>query len=298
VKEQSSSPRLKQSIAPFVFGVTFSHTEGIPIAPGFFIQFRGGLSLDDTCRIAAEIGFKGYDLMGPQHWPTLKKYGLIPTMSHLGSAGAIHEGFGSKQMHDKLEASTRAGLKECAAHGVPNIVAMPGPPTGMTYEEGADNTVEFFNRVKAQAEDLGVTICMELLNRLDHPNYLFDHAKWGFEVAKRVNSPRVKVLYDIYHAQIQDGDIVRTIRDNISWIGHIHTAGNPGRHQIDDEQELNYRFIARVIAGLQFTGYVGHEYMVREESDPVSCLKEAFEMFDLPLSEQSVGSVAQSASQG
>jgi hydroxypyruvate isomerase len=266
----SSSPRLKQCIAPFVFGCSFSHTEGIPIAPGFFITFRGGLSLDDTCRLAAEIGFKGYDLMGPQHWPTLKKYGLTPTMSHLGSAGLINEGFGSKQMHDKLLASTRAALKECAANGVPNIVAMPGPPTGMTYEEGADNTVEFFNRIKAEAEDLGVTICMELLNRIDHPNYLFDHAKWGFDVAKRVNSPR----------------------ENIQWIGHIHTAGNPGRCQLDTEQELNYRFIARVIAGLQFTGYVGHEYMVREESDPVSCLKEAFEMFDLPLSKQVQGSAA------
>ena len=280
----SSSPHLKQSIAPFVFGVGFSHTEGeVEIAPGLLINFNGGLTFDDACRLAAETGFQGMDLIGPRYWPTLKKYGLTPTMACLGSAGTPNEGIASKAMHAKLEASTREALAQCAAQHVPNIVVMTGPPAGMTPQEGADNTVDFLNRVKSQAEDANVTLCMEILNAIDHPGYMFDHAQWGFDVVKRVNSPRVKVLYDIYHSQVQDGDIVRTMRENIDWIGHIHTAGNPGRKQLDDEQELNYPFIARQIAALKFTGYVGHEYLPTRDADPIEHLKKAYAMFDLSI---------------
>ena len=279
-----SRAHLKQVIAPFVFGVSFSHTEGeVQVAPGFYIRFNGGLTLDDTCRIAADIGFKGYDLIGPAYWPTLRKYGLTPTMACLGAAGNPNRGIGAKEAHAELQASTCEALQQCGEFGVPNIVVMTGPRAGMAPEEGADNSVEFLNRVKAQAEDLNVTLCIEILNAKDHADYLFDHAKWGFEVVRRVNSPRVKILYDIYHAQVQDGDVVRTMRENIEWIGHIHTAGNPGRKQLDDEQELNYPYIAREIAALKFAGYVGHEYMPTADADAVECLKKAYAMFDLEI---------------
>ena len=143
----------------------------------------------------------------------------------------------------------------------PNIITFSGNRNGMADAEGADNCVAFLNAVKAHAEDKQVTICMEYLNsKVNHKDYMFDHIAWGVDVMKRVNSPRVKILYDIYHAQIMDGDIVRNIRDHFQWIGHFHTGGNPGRHEIDDTQELNYRFIMQAIADLGYTGFVTHEY--------------------------------------
>ena len=140
----------------------------------------------------------------------------------------------------------------------------------MADAEGADNCVAFLNTVKAHAEDKGVTICMEYLNsKVNHKDYMFDHIAWGVDVMKRVNSPRVKILYDIYHAQIMDGDIVRNIRDHFQWIGHFHTGGNPGRHEIDETQELNYRFVMQAIAELGFTGFVTHEYSPTMGHDPI-----------------------------
>ena len=137
------------------------------------------------------------------------------------------------------------------------------------------------NRVKAHAEDKQVTICMEYLNsKVNHKDYMFDHIAWGVDVMKRVNSPRVKILYDIYHAQIMDGDIVRNIRDNFQWIGHFHTGGNPGRHEIDDTQELNYRFIMKAIADLGYTGFVSHEYSPSQGHDPIVELEKAIEICD------------------
>ena len=147
---------------------------------------------------------------------------------------------------------------------------------------GADNCVAFLNKVKGQAEDKGVTICMEYLNsKVNHKDYMFDHIAWGVDVMKRVNSPRVKILYDIYHAQIMDGDIVRNIRDHFQWIGHFHTGGNPGRHDIDETQELNYRFIMEQIAALNFTGFVTHEYSPKMGSDPIAVLTKAIEICDV-----------------
>jgi hydroxypyruvate isomerase len=149
----------------------------------------------------------------------------------------------------------------------------------MADNEGADHCVEFLNLVKAHAEDKRITICMEYLNsKVNHKDYMFDHIAWGVDVMKRVNSPRVKILYDIYHAQIMDGDIVRNIRDHFQWIGHFHTGGNPGRHEIDDTQELNYRFIAQSLAALNYTGCVGHEYSPAPGRDPVASLTQAIKI--------------------
>jgi hydroxypyruvate isomerase len=277
-EQGSPTTGLKQCVAPFCFGGIPNHDgEGLLITGDFFLKFNEGRSFEDTVRIAAEIGFQGYDLVSPHGWSTLKKYGMVPTMSHLGAAGTPDAGIARKDLHDELEKSTRVALQECAEFGAPNIVAMIGPRSDVSMEECADNAVAFLDRVKAQAEDLGVTICVENLNsKVDHKGYMFDLTPWGFEIVKRVDSPRVKVLFDVYHAQAQECDVTGTLRDNIDLIGHIHFAGNPGRCQIDQDQEVNYPFIAREIARLGYTGYVGLEFMPKPGFDAVECLKQGF----------------------
>jgi len=177
-------------------------------------------------------------------------------------------------------------IAEAKAAGVPNIITFSGNRMGvrdkrvMPDAEGADNCVTFLNKVKAHAEDAGVTICIEYLNsKVNHKDYMFDHIGWGVDVMKRVSSPRVKILYDIYHVQIMDGDVVRNLRDHYGYIGHFHTGGNPGRHELDDTQELNYRFIARAIAELGYQGYVAHEYSPAQGREPVASLRQAMEIF-------------------
>jgi hydroxypyruvate isomerase len=244
--------------------------------------FGRGMSMDDCCREAARLGIKGFDLVGPQDWPTLKKYGLTPTMYPPPAGGTIPDALNRKENHEKIEATLRAGINECAAAGCPNIITFSGNRKGMDDREGADNCVLFLNKVKAQAEDKGVNICIEYLNsKVNHKDYMFDHIAWGVDVMKRVNSPRVKILYDIYHAQIMDGDIVRNIRDHFQWIGHFHTGGNPGRHDIDETQELNYRFIAQAIADLNYTGLISHEYSPAQGHDPIATLNKAIEICDV-----------------
>jgi hydroxypyruvate isomerase len=224
--------------------------------------FRGAhFSLDDMCKEAAKLGISGFDLIKPEDWPILKKYGLTPSMTPPPFAGTIKDGINRKENHDRLEKSTREIIDRAAAAGCPNVITLSGLRHGMPDEEGAANCVLFLNKVKAQAEDKRVTICLELLNsKVDHKDYMCDHTAWGVGVMKQVNSPRVKLLYDIYHMQIMEGDIIRTIRDNISHIAHFHTGGNPGRHEIDQTQELNYRAVAQAIADTGFTGFISHEY--------------------------------------
>jgi hydroxypyruvate isomerase len=242
--------------------------------------FARGTSLDDCCREAARLGIKGFDLIGPADWPTLKKYGLVPSM-YPGPGGTIPDALNRIENHDRLEKSMNAAIDEAAANGVPNIITFSGNRRGMGDAEGADNCVAFLNKVKAHAEDKGVTICIEYLNsKVNHKDYMFDHITWGVDVMKRVDSPRVKILFDIYHAQIMDGDIVRNIRDYFPWIGHFHTGGNPGRHDIDETQELNYRFIAQSIAALNYTGFISHEYSPAQGHDPIATLKKAIEICD------------------
>jgi hydroxypyruvate isomerase len=244
--------------------------------------FARGTSMDDCCREAARLGIKGFDLIGPADWPTLKKYGLVPSMYPPGPGGTIPDALNRKENHERLEPLMNAALDEAAANGVPNVITFSGNRRGMADAEGADNCVAFLNKVKAHAEDKGVTICMEYLNsKVNHKDYMFDHIAWGVDVMKRVNSPRVKILFDIYHAQIMDGDIVRNIRDNFQWIGHFHTGGNPGRHDIDESQELNYHFIAQAIAELNYTGFISHEYSPAQGHDPIATLNKAMEICDV-----------------
>jgi hydroxypyruvate isomerase len=240
--------------------------------------FGRGMALEDMARHAARLGAKGFDLIASPDWPVLKKYGLIPTMAP--GAGTIAEALNRKENHDRLEKDMRENLDKAAAAGVPNVITFSGNRKGMGDEEAIGNCVLFLNKVKAQAEEKGVNICMELLNsKVNHKDYQCDRSWFGVEVCKRVNSPRVKLLYDIYHMQIMEGDIIRTIRDNIQYLAHFHTAGNPGRHEFDDTQEMNYRGIATAIADLKFEGYIAHEYSPLR--DPLKSLDEAMTICDV-----------------
>ena len=233
---------------------------------------------EEVCRISARLGLKGLDLVGIKEYPILKKYGLIPTL--LQGVMSLTEGVNHVESHAAAEERFKGVLQEAVEWGAPNIILLSGNRQGISDEEGLANTVAFINKIKAAAEDKGVTLCLELLNsKVNHKDYQCDHTAWGVEVCKRVNSPRVKLLYDIYHMQIMEGDIIRTIRENIQYIGHFHTAGNPGRHEMDDTQELNYRPIAEAIAATGFTGYVGHEYS--PVGDPLKGLEEAVRICDV-----------------
>jgi len=222
------------------------------------------LDLDGMCREAARLGAWGIDLVGPDAFPTLNKHGLIPTMVP-GSSG-IKKGINEKNNHAEMAPKMEECIKAAAAAGAPNVIVLSGDRQGISDQEGLDNSVLFFNQVKGVAEDKGVTLCLELLNsKVNHPGYMCDHTAWGVEVCKRVNSPRVKLLYDIYHMQIMEGDIIRTIKQNLQYIGHFHTAGNPGRHEFDDTQEMNYIGICKAIADLGYQGYLSHEYTPTKE---------------------------------
>jgi len=275
----------RRDFFPALAGSTALAQTSAPVRRGRLKQgvtrsvFSRGMSFEETCREAARLGCECYDLVGPADWPTVKKYGLRPTMYPPGPGGSIPDALNRRENHAALEKQMHAALEECAASDVPNIIAFSGNRKGMADGEGADHCVEFLNRVKAHAEDRAVTICVEYLNsKVNHRDYMFDHIAWGVDVMRRVNSPRVKILFDIYHAQIMDGDIVRNIRDYFQWIGHFHTGGNPGRHELDDTQELNYRFIAQAIADLNYTGYIGHEYSPAPGHDPMASLAQAVEI--------------------
>ena len=266
-----------------------SQTKASPPATGRLKQcvtsfpFDPKMAFDDRCREAARLGCVGYDLVGPKDWPTLKKNGLIPTMAPPGGV-TMEDGIIHKEAHEKSLAALSASIDECAAAGCPNIITVGGQRRGMSNEEGAENAVAFLNRIKSHAEDKGVTICMEVMNsKLQDPtlgrkDQICDHIAWGVDVVKRVNSPRVRVLCDIYHLQIMDGDLARNIQTNFQWIGHFHTGGVPDRHEIDETQEINYRFLAKTIADLGYTGYIAHEFRPAPGRDPVASLKQAIEI--------------------
>ncbi|MEK7406748.1 MAG: TIM barrel protein [Acidobacteriota bacterium] len=235
-------------------------------------------SLEELAQNCVRLGIKGIDLIGPEEWPVAQKLGLAPSMAPGG--GSIGDGLNRKENHAKIEQQMRENIEKAAAAGVPNVITFSGNRRGMSDEEGLENCVIGLNRVKAIAEDKGVTICLELLNsKVNHKDYQADRTPWAAEAIKRVNSPRVKLLYDIYHMQIMEGDVIRTIRENIPHIGHFHTGGNPGRNEIDATQELNYRAIAQAIVDLNFQGYFAHEFIPKR--DPLASLKEAVEICDV-----------------
>jgi hydroxypyruvate isomerase len=230
--------------------------------------FKGAnLDMDGMCREVARLGGYGIDLVGPSAFPALKKYGLIPTMVPGGSG--IKKGINDKANHGEIEPKLREAIKLAAEAGAPNVILLAGDRQGLTDEQGMENCALFLNKVKAQAEEANVTLCIELLNsKVNHPGYMCDHTSWGVKLCQQVDSPRVKLLYDIYHMQIMEGDIIRTIKDNIKYIGHFHTAGNPGRHEFDETQELYYPAICKTIADLGYQGFLSHEYTPTRDALP------------------------------
>ena len=247
------------------------------------VNFDPKMPFEDVCREAARLGCWGMDLIPIQDWPILNKYGLIPTMGPTGGV-TFEDGLIRPELHDRLEKSVGTTIDDCAAAGCPNMITVGGRRRGMGYAEGADHCVAFLNRIKAHAEDKGVTVCLEIMNsKFENPalgriDQICDHVGWGLDVVKRVNSPRVKLLFDIYHVQTMDGDVSRTIQQNIQWIAHFHTGGVPGRNEIGENQELNYRFVAQTIADLGFSGYVAHEYRPSPGRDPLKDLAEALDI--------------------
>ncbi len=236
------------------------------------------MPLDELARNAARIGLQGIDLIDYQEWPTVQKYGLVPAMTP--GAGTIADGFNRTENHDRLVREMEENIGRAAAAKVPNVITFSGNRRGQPDGEGLDNCTIGLNRVKKLAEDKGVTICVELLNsKIDHHDYQCDHTVWGVELMKRVDSPRVKLLYDIYHMQIMEGDIIRTIRQNIQYIAHFHTGGVPGRHELDGTQELQWRSVAQAIVDAGFTGYFAHEFVPTR--DPMTSLEEAARLCDV-----------------
>ncbi|WP_082451156.1 hydroxypyruvate isomerase family protein [Sphingomonas sp. Leaf22] len=232
------------------------------------------IPLDRLCAAAAGMGLQGIDLLQPAEYDVPRRYGLRCTMGYAADVMTIANGLNRRENHAAIEQAFRVGIPQAAKAGVPNVIAFSGNRRGLSDEEGAANAVIGLNRVKRIAEDHGVTICIELLNsKVDHADYMADHTAWGVRVASEVNSPRVKLLYDIYHMQIMEGDLIRTIRDNIRWLGHFHTGGVPGRHNLDATQEVNWQAVARSIADLQFDGYFAHEFV--PVGDPLTALAQA-----------------------
>jgi hydroxypyruvate isomerase len=237
------------------------------------------IPLEELCEKGAAIGLKAIDLLNEDEWDVPRRYGLVCSMGY-GGGGEIRSGMNRVENHGKIEEAFRKSIPRAAKLGVANVITFSGNRGGMSDEEGAKNTIAGLNRVKKIAEDHGVTICMELLNsKVDHKDYMCNHTEWGVRVMEAVNSPRVKLLYDIYHMQIMEGDLIRTINENIEWLGHFHTGGVPGRHELDNTQEVNWVGVMRAIAGAKYTGYVAHEFIPARE--PMRSLQEAVELCEV-----------------
>ena len=237
------------------------------------------MPVEDLCAAAAEMGLVGIDLLYPDEYEVPRRHGLICTMGYAG-AGTIPVALNRTDNHADIEAALRTNIPRAAKAGVPNVITFSGNRKGMSDDEGARNTIAGLNRVKKIAEDNGVVICLELLNsKVNHPDYMCDHTAWGVRVMQEVNSPNVKLLYDIYHMQIMEGDLIDTIKKNIAWLGHFHTGGVPGRHELDETQEVQWDGVMRAIASTDYKGYVAHEFLPTR--DPMTSLRAAVRLCDV-----------------
>jgi hydroxypyruvate isomerase len=237
------------------------------------------MALPDLCRAAADIGLSAIDLLEEPDWPIVRQFGLICSMGYAGG-GSIPDGLNVKANHNAIVANFERLIPRAEAERVPNVITFFGNRRGMSDEEATANCIEGLNRVRRVAEDHGVTICVELLNsKVNHRDYQGDRTAFGANIIKAVGSPRVKLLYDIYHMQIMEGDVIRTIRANRDLIGHFHTGGVPGRHELDDSQEINWRAVCLAIADTGFAGYLAHEF--EPTRDPLTSLREAVALCDV-----------------
>ncbi len=237
----------------------------------------GKWDLEDFAKQGRSLGLDSIELLGPDEWPIVQKHGLTCGMAN--GVTTIPDGFNRLDLHAKLVPGMIERIKQCADAGLENVIVFSGNRNGMSDEQGLENCVVGLKQIASAAEKHRVTVCMELLNsRVNHPDYMCDRTPWGVELVKRVGSERIKLLYDIYHMQIMEGDVIRTIQQNHAYIGHYHTAGNPGRNEFgpSDVQELNYPAIMRAIKATGFKGFVGQEFVPTR--DPAAALKEAIQI--------------------
>jgi hydroxypyruvate isomerase len=238
----------------------------------------GGVKLDDLCKNAVAMGISSIEILSEEDWPTLKKYGLTCAMPN--GPGGITEGWNEPKHHDALVKRSEELLPKIAAAGFPNMIVFSGNKNGHPDAVGIAACETGLKRIAPLAEKLGVTVALEFLNsKVDHGDYAFDNMRYGLEVVQKVGSDRVKILYDIYHAQIMEGDVIRTIQNHKDAICHYHTGGVPGRHEIDDTQELNYTAVCRAIAETGFKGFVSQEFVPTR--DPMTSLRQAIDICDV-----------------
>ena len=238
------------------------------------------LSIEELCIGIKEIGIGAIDLIGPDNWGILQKHDIHCSMCN-GAEISIADGWNEPSFHSTLVKNYTELIPMVAKNGYQNLIAFSGNRKGMDDEKGMKNCEEGIKKVLNLAEKNGVIIQMELLNsRVDHGDYMCDKSDWGVELCKRIDSPNFKLLFDIYHMQIDEGDIIRTIQKNHEYFGHYHTAGNPGRHELDDQQEIYYPPIMKAIVESGFKGYVSHEFIPKSE-DKLAALAQAVEVCDI-----------------
>ncbi|MEZ4668242.1 MAG: TIM barrel protein [Anaerolineae bacterium] len=238
----------------------------------------GKMNPDALLRAAADIGYEAVELVDEEYWPLVKQYGL--KMASTRGHESITDGLNRRENKDRIAKELRASIAQAVKWEIPNIICFSGNRNGVDDAVSAEITAETLHLVAAEAEAAGVNLVLELLNsKIDHPDYVCDRTAWGVKVCQMVNSPRVKLLYDIYHMQVMEGDVIRTIQDNHTYFAHYHTAGNPGRNEPDETQELNYRPIMQAIAATGYTGYVGQEFIPTR--DPVAGLRQAFDLCNI-----------------
>ncbi len=278
-KAGSKKSRIKQSIAYWCFNAEGEHWD-----------------VKKTCQVAKQLGCPSVELIAPSDWAELKKHDLVCGLAFNGMEGApFVKGFNNTRYHEELDRRTRKAIDECESADFPNVIAFNGykwrdaedPTSGeISLEEGADNCVQGLKELASYAEKKGVTICLEHLNTRDdshpmkgHPGYQGDDLDYVASIIRRVDSPGLRLLFDVYHVQIMHGDIIRRLEENKDILGHIHTAGNPGRAELDGSQEVNYPGVMRKLLEIGYDGYVGHEFLPTR--NPLEGLAEAVKLCDV-----------------
>ncbi len=238
------------------------------------------IPFEDLCKAAKNIGIASIELVGPEEWPILRKYGLTAALPW-GAGKGITEGFNNPAFHDELIQSYTDMIPRVAAAGYSQIICFSGNRNGLDDEQGIENCAVGLKKLMSVAEKHKVTLVMELLNsKVDHKDYQCDHTEWGVALCEKVGSERFKLLYDIYHMQIMEGDVIATIRKYNKYISHYHTGGVPGRNEIDDTQELNYPAIMKAIVETGFKGFVAQEFIPKRE-DKIASLRQGVTICDV-----------------
>ncbi|MEE6187058.1 hypothetical protein PIECOFPK_01340 [Mycovorax composti] len=244
----------------------------------------GNMPLDELCVFAKKIGITAIDLLAPKDWPTIQKHGLTCSMCYIPGKVSLTDGFAGKEFHASLIKDYEEGIPLVAKAGYKNLICFSGNRRGMDDETGLKNCEEGLKKILPLAEKHKVVLVMELLNsKRDHKDYMCDHTAWGVELCKRLGSENFKLLYDIYHMQVDEGNVIQTIRDNHQYIAHYHTAGVPGRHELNDQQELYYPAIMKAIVETGFKGYVAQEFIPtgKTKEDRLKALEEAVHVCDV-----------------